>query len=166
VVKRIIGDDMYRLISKTDKGPHPDGCWYFTGAIGSHGYGNIWFQGKYTSTQRMCYKIFCGEIPENMHVDHLCHTRENCSGVVKCRHRKCIRPSHLTLATHRDNLLRGNGGGGDNIRKTHCSRGHLFTPETTYVRPGVKPGNSSRDCRICRSDASRKSIARKNMRDG
>lgn len=155
MVKRIIGDDMRRLISKTDRNPHPEGCWCFTGALNSHGYGNIYFQGKYVSTQRMSYQIFCGPIPEGMHVDHLCHTRENCSGGDTCRHRKCVRPSHLGLATHRDNLLRGRGVGGDNFRKTHCPEGHEFTEETTYIRPDKKPGTSSRECLPCRRERGR-----------
>lgn len=34
-----------------------------------------------------------------------------------------------------------------NIRKTHCDRGHEFTPENTYIRPG-----GQRLCRSCKRD--------------
>lgn len=32
-----------------------------------------------------------------------------------------------------------------NARKTHCKRGHEFTPENTYINPS----NKSRNCRTC-----------------
>jgi hypothetical protein len=32
-----------------------------------------------------------------------------------------------------------------NLRKTHCSRGHEYTDENTYIRPS----DGARDCRAC-----------------
>ena len=159
---RIIGDDMARLISKTDRATNPHGCWYFTGARNSHGYGNTWLAGKYIGAHRAAYAIFCGPTPKGMHVDHLCHTRANCTGGDSCPHRACVRPSHLALTTHRDNNLRGHGVSSDNALKTHCPRGHAFDAANTYVRP-QQPGSdkASRDCRACRAESSRRFLARK-----
>jgi hypothetical protein len=38
----------------------------------------------------------------------------------------------------------------DNPRRTHCSRGHEYTPENTYVRP-----NGRYFCRACRLELQR-----------
>jgi hypothetical protein len=159
---RIIGDDMARLISKTDRSTNPDGCWHFTGARSGHGYGNMFFDGSVKGAHRVSYMIFCGHAPKGMHVDHMCHTRDNCSGGSECRHRTCVRPSHLTLTTHRDNNLRGHGVSAENALKTHCPRGHAFDAANTYVRP-QQPGSdkTSRDCRTCRAESSRRFLARK-----
>jgi len=37
----------------------------------------------------------------------------------------------LEPVTHRVNILRGVGTGAKNAVKTHCKRGHEFTPENT-----------------------------------
>ena len=37
-------------------------------------------------------------------------------------------------------------------RKTHCKRGHEFTPENTYLIGGTSP---RRDCRTCRQERER-----------
>jgi hypothetical protein len=142
--------DMERIIAMTDRTPNPEGCWYFTGTRMNTGYGYLRFQGVETTAHRAVYQIFCGDTPSNMYVDHLCHTRENCAGGRSCRHRMCIRPSHLALVTNRENVLRGHGAPSENFRKTHCNRGHEYTEENTYIRPDVKPGNQVRCCRECR----------------
>lgn len=39
-----------------------------------------------------------------------------------------------------------NSGESERPRKTHCKRGHEFTPENTYI----VPGRGTRQCRACR----------------
>lgn len=95
------------------------------------GYGKFVYEnGQYA--HRYSYEYFIGPIPDGMTIDHLC---ENPS---------CVNPFHLTLATQRDNILRGNNICARNARKTHCKRGHEFTPENTMLLRGGR-----RQCREC-----------------
>jgi hypothetical protein len=59
-----------------------------------------------------------------------------------CRNTSCVRPDHLEVVTREENALRGSR----NAAKTHCDRGHEFTPENTYV----PPSRDHRACRECR----------------
>lgn len=64
----------------------------------------------------------------------------------------CINPNHLWLGTHAENMADMNRKGRNAMSsKTHCKRGHPFTPENTFKQPG------GRACRICQRIISRKS---------
>lgn len=114
-----------------------DGCWEWTGKINVYGYGVVSLSrteigGRQGSrmAHRVVYESEIGPIPEGLDLDHL------------CRNRKCVRPDHLEPVTRKENLRRGRGdhSGG----KTHCKRGHEFSPENTIV---TKSGH--RNCREC-----------------
>ena len=67
-------------------------CWTFIGALDGHGYGIVTraeFSGR---AHRYVWLKVNGEIPEGMHVLH------------RCDNPACVRPSHLWLGTHRDNM--------------------------------------------------------------
>ncbi len=70
-------------------------CWEWTGAITSHGYGNVSLNGVWHAAHRVTYALEYGSIPEGMHLDHL------------CRNRRCVRPHHLEAVTPRENTVRG-----------------------------------------------------------
>ena len=95
------------------------GCWEWTGAKGRCGYGHMNINGVTRVAHRIGYELLVGQIPGGMTLDHL------------CRNRACVRPDHLSPATHRDNTLRGDGPTAQNSRKTHCPRGHEYTSENT-----------------------------------
>lgn len=108
-------------------------CWKWQGPKTTSGYGNFSIGSKkHIQAHRWAYEFCVAPIPEGLQLDHL------------CRVRLCVNPDHLEPVTCRENLLRGEGWGGINARKTHCKRGHEFTSENTYT-----PKAGGRVCRTC-----------------
>ena len=83
---------------------------------------------------RWVYEQIHGPIPEGLVIDHL------------CRNGLCILPRHLEAVTNVENVMRGQGAPAQNARKTHCNKGHKFTPENTHISP-----QNRRICKTCRS---------------
>ena len=131
-------DEIDRLHDRFDTKWRPDpntGCHLWTGAISSSGYGCIALRGKSgtnVNAHRLSYEFAHGPVPEGMDIDHTCRTRS------------CVNAAHLEPVSHRENMRRGGGFAGLNAAKTHCKRGHAFTPENT--RPH---GKGNRACRQC-----------------
>jgi len=70
-------------------------CWLWIGGKTPNGYGHYYIpNGKHSgsSAHRTSYRLFKGEIPENLIIRH------------KCRN-KCVNPDHLELGTHKDNAI-------------------------------------------------------------
>ena len=127
------GSEIFRFFNKVDKDT-PLGCWQWQGRINPKGYGI--FQGR--MAHRFSFILANGEIPDGLEIDHL------------CRNRGCVRPNHLELVTHSENLKRGIvGRKNHNAFKTHCKYGHEFTPENTYRYPETSLYAEKRICRAC-----------------
>lgn len=126
--------------------PEPNtGCYLWTAAVNNGGYGIFGFKvdGKTRAVgaHRLNYEMTNGPIGKGLDIDH------------KCRQRSCVNPAHLEAVSHRENMRRGNALMGINARKTHCLRGHEFTPENT--RPHGKVNRSCKACEKIRNLASR-----------
>jgi hypothetical protein len=94
-----------------------------------------------------------GDIPTGLTIDHTCHTKDCDEGVI-CSHRRCVNPDHLEPVTHQVNLLRGRGIPAINAAKTHCIRGHEYTPDNTAVYLNER-GTPYRACRQCERERQR-----------
>jgi len=122
------------------------GCWAWTDALGIHGYGYLKVDGKRRRAHRLAYNHFVGPIPAGLVLDHL------------CRNRGCVNPAHLEAVTQKVNANRGLTGA--NMRnKTHCPKGHEYTPENTRIVSG------SRHCRTCHRARARIDNARRAERE-
>jgi HNH endonuclease len=125
-------------------------CWVWTGGMHNAGYGYLSACGSKVLAHRFVYELVVGPIPEGLDIDHECHNGSGCLGGTSCPHRMCVNPMHLAPATRSANVLRGVGSPATNARKTHCKRGHEFTPENIYTHPG-RPNH--RECAICMREA-------------
>lgn len=75
-----------------------DGCWVWTGAVNSSGYGTfgLWDGKKVRCVlaHRMSMSLFGREMPPGTQVDHL------------CRNTRCVDPAHLEAVEPRVNVER------------------------------------------------------------
>lgn len=129
-------------------------CWLWTNNL-DRGYGRFGIGQKTVWAHRYSYELLVGPIPAGLTLDHLCHNRdESCSGGPTCLHRSCVNPAHLEIVTRGVNTLRGKSIAAVNKRKTHCHRGHEFTPENTRLIP------KGRACKTCIRENDRRRKAR------
>ena len=108
----------------------PSECWEWLGAVNPSGYGSFAGIGRTISAHRQAWELEHGPISEGMTVDHTCFNI------------RCVNTAHLRLLTASENARNQRSA-----RKTHCSRGHEYTTENTYLRPAGVSGR--RDCRTC-----------------
>ena len=81
--------DIERFWSHVWKGPK---CWTWIKYKQSFGHGQFKVKGKKVAAHRFAYAISYGDIPEGKVVRHKCHNAD------------CVRPDHLRIGTHAENV--------------------------------------------------------------
>lgn len=126
---------MQRIRAKIVERPGLAGppCWIYTGRdVSANGYHRVKVDGERVMVHRWMWEQTYGPIAPGLEIDHL------------CRNPACCNPDHLEPVTPAVNKYRGFSPWGINKRKTHCKRGHEFTPENTK-----RVGKDGRSCREC-----------------
>ncbi len=114
-----------------------DGCWLWNGSLIRAGYGTLSHSVKPKLAHRYSWVLHNGPIPVGLFVCHHCDVRN------------CVRPDHLFLGTHSDNMRDALAKGRyAHQRMTHCKNGH---PRSDYARPLRSP-DKPRYCIQCSRD--------------
>jgi len=133
----IRGDELSRFWAKVDRRGN-DECWPWTGALTHDGYGRFRLRYSHEIAARTAYRLLVGPIPEGKQIDHVWERG--------CRRRDCVNPAHLEPVTPAANTQRG-----EPSRRTHCPRGHEYTPENISLTSGT-----GRTCVTCNRERNRR----------
>lgn len=123
-------------------------CWLWAGSFYGSGHGQQylgWKNGKQISAPAhvVVYEALVGQVPDGLELDHLCEVPP------------CVNPAHLEPVTHQENTLR------HYRNRTHCRKGHEYTPENIIWKSKATNKSLSRYCRECNNSNVREYKRRK-----
>lgn len=137
--------DPDRFFSKVEMDPN-SGCWLWSACLATGGYGKFGMSGRILPAHRVSYTNIVGPVPVDRVLDH------------KCRTRSCVNPAHLRVVDKTTNALENNVSPfAVNAAKSHCPKGHLYTPENTYFSRWT--GGITRQCVACRGETNKRMSA-------
>jgi hypothetical protein len=87
-VRKSVESRFWPKVEKTD------GCWFWTRATDTNGYGVFGVGGMQRSAHRVAYELLVGPITDGLEIDHLCLVKN------------CVNPDHMEIVTHLENMRR------------------------------------------------------------
>ena len=133
-----------------DRSGGPDACWPWAGSRNPDGYGRFCIGGQQlVPAHRFAYSLATGTQLDDMEGREVMHS---------CDNPPCVSPAHLSLGTRQDNAQDASRKGRlhrPSAQRTHCDRGHEYTPQNTLRRTG-----KGRHCRTCHNEARQRRRAR------
>lgn len=117
------------------------GCYLWQGERNHDGYGQVWIESVRFQVHRLSASIHLG-----LDLDD---RKQLALHKLECKNKDCWNPEHLYIGSISDNAKDSYKAGRIhfNSTKTHCKRGHEYTPENTRM---LKSG--SRVCIQCERD--------------
>jgi hypothetical protein len=127
--RRVVVKRFWNKVAKSD------GCWLWTSVTSRDGYGLFHLDGKHQSAHRVAFVLTNGDIPEGMELHH------------KCENPVCVRPDHLEVVTHKENMLKS----ATTKPLEYCRKDlHKMEGHNIMLNAGV------RCCRACRYEYNRR----------
>lgn len=126
--------DRFREKYKIDR---DTGCFVWTAALNSRGYGVFGFggKGKVVLAHRWAYEHVGGKIiPPGLVIDHMCCNR------------RCVNHEHMQTVTNAENIRLGTSPSAQNGSATHCAHGHELSGDNVWT---PSDGSRRRTCVAC-----------------
>lgn len=122
---RELGDRFWEKVQKADG----DGCWLFTSNLNRDGYGAIKIGSRNVGAHRVSWELTYGAVPRGLDVLHRCDTPA------------CVRPDHLFVGTHQENMADMIAKGRKNpARGSRNGRAKLTTDDVRAIRASTARG--------------------------
>ena len=134
VIPELSDVEKRRFWDKVEK--REDGCWKWTGSTKANRcgvrYGQVWIRRHVYLVHRVSWRIFHGQIPEGMVVDHRCHNT------------LCVNPAHLHVVTQQEN---SENRLGPSSSKSDCPRSGFrgVSWDKKYAKWKVKASHCGKD---------------------
>ncbi len=140
--------NIQRFWSKVEMIPFHS-CWEWTGDM-NKAHGKNYGRFNMKKAHRISYELTYGKIPDGLFVLH------------KCDNPPCVRPEHLFLGTHLDNMRDKVLKGRDhNKSKTHCVNGHPYFGDNLIIKK-----SGERRCRECHNSQLKSLRRRQEVKNG
>jgi hypothetical protein len=148
--------------AQVDSSGGSEACWPWLGHRTKKGYGKVQAAGALRQAHRVAYVMAVGDVPPNLHIDHL------------CRNPPCCNPAHGEAVSNAENLRRSpilRAAALEGIKKLHarraaaallapakpgphrsivCKRGHyMLGPNLRFMPNQAVPSGLQRVCREC-----------------
>ena len=111
-----------------------DGCWIWQGRLSANGYGAFDFRGRPQVASRFAYELTHGHVGGSLSV---CHS---------CDNPQCVRPSHLWLGTHQQNVedakKKGRMPGGNGRKGSDINTSKLSPEQVTEIKTTLTPAKT------------------------
>lgn len=123
-----------------------NGCWNYTGAINSTGYGIFTM---YENKEQKTFSPHRASLAKKLNkayeeLNFACHT---------CDNKACINPDHLFEGSPKDNIMDASRKGRlRNQQYEDCPQGHPYNEENTRIEIKSE-GKKQRHCRVCDREA-------------